>query len=88
MRAKKGQNYRESCHCEDRSKPAPAKAGEAISNLVAISLQLDTDCFFIFALSFYPLIFELCLNGQIPLYGGVEPPFLKGDLEGFLYAAY
>ena len=31
MRAKKGQNYRESCHCEDRSKPAPAKAGEAIS---------------------------------------------------------
>ena len=31
MRAKKGQNDRESCHCEDRSKPAPAKAGEAIS---------------------------------------------------------
>jgi len=25
------------------------------------------------------------LECQIPLYGGVEPPFLKGDLEGFLY---
>ena len=24
------------------------------------------------------------LECQIPLYGGVEPPFLKGDLEGFL----
>jgi len=52
----------------------------------AISLILITDCFFIFALSFCLLIFEFCFAGMSnPPYGGVEPPFLKGDLEGFLY---
>jgi len=39
-----------------------------------------------FALSFCFLIFELCFPGMSnPPYGGVELPFLKGDLEGFLY---
>jgi hypothetical protein len=36
------------------------------------------------ALSFLP--FEFCFAGMSnPPYGGVELPFLKGDLEGFLY---
>jgi len=35
------------------------------------------------------LTFEFCFfKWSNPPYGGVEPPFLKGDLEGFLYAAY
>jgi len=35
---------------------------EATSKLAAISLQLHTDCFFIFALSFCLLIFEFCFS--------------------------
>jgi len=59
------------CSCLIHQAHLPNKLGNYILN---------------FALSFCFLIFELCFPGMSnPPYGGVEPPFLKGDLEGFLY---